>query len=317
MMCPNKLPTILTATLCLACACISMSVAQENSEIPRRKQGLANFFEPRPGETWSYKVERRLPRNARLSAEDEARNPSFSPAGYRVEFVRKRLCIGMRQPDGTDERLTCFDLFEDGVLKERELYEIGPEGLFGRGWARTDHGRDRTVLTEPIPIAFPRMEAGKSWEALGNDIQREFSFRVIERAEITVPAGTFEAARIQITSESAGNHLKHTIWFAENVGIVKEESVRSSAETVLLREKSELIDWHVPDPDAPNPYADEEAAAIAPEFETLAEYTVGPGDNVTRIARNFDVPIESVLQANQITDPDKIIIGMKLKIPKP
>ena len=131
------------------------------------------------------------------------------------------------------------------------------------------------------------------------------------------PAGTFEAARIQITSQSGGTHLKHTIWFAENVGIVKEESVRSSADTVILREKSELIDWHVPDPDAPNPYADEEEAALAPKFETLAEYTVSPGDNMTRIARNFDVPIESVLEANQITDPDKIIIGMKLKIPKP
>ncbi|NNC88553.1 MAG: hypothetical protein HKN82_08870 [Akkermansiaceae bacterium] len=211
------------------------------------KQGLSGFFAPKPGEAWTYRVERRLPRHARLSAADRKRHTSLSQEGFQLEFERKRVCAGILRPEGAKREFTCIDIFEDGKLKERELYDVGPEGLFGRGWARTVNGKAEMTLSDPVPIAVPRMAAGKSWEARSTDDNRDFRFRVIERTPVTVPAGTFETARIQILSESNGRHLEHTIWFAENVGIVKEESVRSSPDAILLRETSELVDWHLPE----------------------------------------------------------------------
>ena len=189
---------------------------------------------------------RYLPKHAQLSAADRRRHTSLSRDGYRLEFERKRICAGLLRPEGADEEFTCIDIFEDGKKKERELYDVSPEGMFGRGWAHTDGDESQIQLTEPVPIAVPRMAAGESWEAESSDDNRTFLFRVIERTAVTVPAGTFETARIQITSEADGGYLEHTIWFAENVGIVKEESVRSSHETILVRESSELIEWQLP-----------------------------------------------------------------------
>jgi hypothetical protein len=102
------------------------------------------------------------------------------------------------------------------------------------------------------------MEAGQVWEGVGLDPARTFLFRVIERAQVTVPAGTFDAARIQITSDHFSNDdedvmtLKRTVWFAENVGIVKEEVVSYDSQKVLVRESAELIHWVIPSEDEPS-----------------------------------------------------------------
>lgn len=45
------------------------------------------------------------------------------------------------------------------------------------------------------------------------------------------------------------------------------------------------------------------------------EYIVQPGDNLTHIARRFGTTVEAIVQANNIADPDIIVIGQVLDIP--
>ena len=47
----------------------------------------------------------------------------------------------------------------------------------------------------------------------------------------------------------------------------------------------------------------------------MAEYTVVKGDNPYKIAKKFKITPEELMKANNITDPKKIQIGQKLKIP--
>ncbi len=47
----------------------------------------------------------------------------------------------------------------------------------------------------------------------------------------------------------------------------------------------------------------------------LREYTILKGDNPYKVARKFHVSYEELIKLNNITDPRKIQIGQKLKIP--
>lgn len=60
--------------------------------------------------------------------------------------------------------------------------------------------------------------------------------------------------------------------------------------------------------------APESASKEAPEA-TSKEYTVVKGDNPYKIAKRFHVSYDSLIKLNNITDPRKIQIGQKLKIP--
>ena len=48
---------------------------------------------------------------------------------------------------------------------------------------------------------------------------------------------------------------------------------------------------------------------------TRQSYQVAPGDSLSQIARNLDVPLPSLLQANRISDPNAIVVGQQLIIP--
>ena len=46
------------------------------------------------------------------------------------------------------------------------------------------------------------------------------------------------------------------------------------------------------------------------------QYTVQPGDSLTRIAAKYGVTVDAISRANNISDPNLIQIGQKLIIPK-
>lgn len=50
--------------------------------------------------------------------------------------------------------------------------------------------------------------------------------------------------------------------------------------------------------------------------ENNIEYTVKPGDNLTKIAKANNKNIEDIVKLNNIADPDKISAGQKIKLPK-
>jgi LysM repeat protein len=59
------------------------------------------------------------------------------------------------------------------------------------------------------------------------------------------------------------------------------------------------------------------AAVAAPDQGGFTEYTVVKGDNPYKLAKKFRVTPDELMKANGITDPKKIQIGQKLRVPQP
>ena len=240
---------VLAAAGLLAVGCGKMGAdGSESADANSAGQGVEGYFNPQNGETWKYKVQKEVPIEIALSVAEASRRPQRTESGHLITFERVRTCTGPRQLEGGAGTVTSMEILENGIRRGEELYDIGPKGIFSRGWLghEQDKAGARVLLKDPVPIAMTKMQPGQVWTASGLDPDRRFLFRVIEHARVTVPAGKFDAARIQITSSLGGKSLKRTIWFAENVGIVKEESVYYGPQRTRVREHAELVHWVVP-----------------------------------------------------------------------
>ncbi|MBJ05710.1 MAG: hypothetical protein CMO40_01115 [Verrucomicrobiaceae bacterium] len=217
----------------------------------------AACFSPRRGEVWKYRVQKEIPVELRLSKSDAARRPQRTDNAHLITFEQVRTCTGTRVFEHTGRSLTGIAISEDGKKLGEELYQTGPEGLLSWGWIPADvKDEDVKLLPEGVPIATSGMQPGETWESVGANAENPFLFRVIERDQITVPAGTFQACRIQITSKKISsdpntgsdqiNYLKRTVWFAEQVGVVREEIVYYGEQKVRVKQRSELVHWSPP-----------------------------------------------------------------------
>jgi len=54
-----------------------------------------------------------------------------------------------------------------------------------------------------------------------------------------------------------------------------------------------------------------------PEPRAVITHTVQPGDTLAKIAAEFGVTVEEIVEANDIEDPSLINVGQVLVIPKP
>ncbi|HEX7831550.1 MAG TPA: hypothetical protein VF787_17980 [Thermoanaerobaculia bacterium] len=67
-----------------------------------------------------------------------------------------------------------------------------------------------------------------TWTWAGTGISAAYTYRVTKTEKVTVPAGTFDAARVEYTaiakSETRGElpQITGTLWMAEGVGLVKQ-----------------------------------------------------------------------------------------------
>lgn len=73
-----------------------------------------------------------------------------------------------------------------------------------------------------------------------------------------------------------------------------------------------------PTPTAPAAPDEEPSPSPEPEAEGEAEgeiYVVESGDTLSSIAQGFDTTVDAIVEANDLDDPDLIIIGDELVIP--
>ena len=204
-----------------------------------------SLFNPKPGEEWVYRVTREVPVTSDLSERDALRIVRKHDQFYELAFERKRVCAGLVTVGDAQEELLRIDIFDDGQLVEQEFSEVSAKGLYGRG-ATSTPGEDPVLVGEGIPIAVPGMEGGHMWRSMGKGNSREFKFRVIDRDKLELPAGTFDVAQIQIDAGSGMKSYQKTLWFAENVGIVKEVTTHFDTASIQVRETSELMAWNLP-----------------------------------------------------------------------
>lgn len=241
-----------------------LNSAEDTSPEDETTQGAEGFFRPVKGEVWHYRVQKEIPLQVTLTEADRARRPERTESGYLFTFERIRTCNGTRLAKQVNEELTTMEVFEGGERKGEELYDINERGVYTRAWIPQGMDPDRpgVLLKEGVVLATPALQPGQVWKGEGAKGGREFLFRVMEIGPVTVPAGTFEAARIQMAAspDNRGRSLKRTVWFAENVGIVKEEVVSYGPQRTLVREYSELVHRVIPPPEAPRTDELQEAA---------------------------------------------------------
>ena len=215
------------------------------------------YFTPVPGEVWKYRVHKEIPIELRLSEADASLRPQRTDNAHLITFEQVRTCTGKREISRLGKNLTTIAISENGKTLGEELYQIGPEGILSWGWIPANvTEEDAPLLDEGVTIASPSMEPGQSWQSFGRDSENPFLFRVIEREQITVPAGSFRAIRIQITSrkitphpasgETHITHLKRSLWLAEEVGVIREDTVYYDEQHVKVKQRSELVRWAPP-----------------------------------------------------------------------
>ena len=229
---------------------------------PQDTSGVA-YFTPLAGEVWKYRIQKEIPIELRLSEADASLRPQRTDTAHLITFEQVRTCTGEREIDRLGKKLTTIAISENGKTLGEELYQIGPKGILSWGWIPAQvEEEDAPLLDEGVTIASPSMEPGQSWESLGRDPDNPFLFRVIERGPVTVPAGTFQSTRIQITSKKITPHpvtgenqvtyLKRSLWLAEEVGVIKEDIVYYDEQHVQVKQRAELVRW-IPPSSRPHP----------------------------------------------------------------
>jgi LysM repeat protein len=58
------------------------------------------------------------------------------------------------------------------------------------------------------------------------------------------------------------------------------------------------------------------AQATAPPEVGYIEYTIQKGDTLKTIAETHSVTIRAILSINQIPDPDSLVVGTVIRVPK-
>ena len=77
-----------------------------------------------------------------------------------------------------------------------------------------------------------------------------------------------------------------------------------------------IIPRVVPSEDEPNDSANA-VSVVSNEASGPTEYSVVAGDILSKIADKFRVPLEVLMEVNNISDPDQIQVGLVLQIPNP
>jgi len=90
----------------------------------------------------------------------------------------------------------------------------------------------------PVLVLRYPVKAGDSWEYETEVGQEKGKAKVTTRFEdVEVPLGKFKALVTEIDGESNGQTLRTSIWFAENVGIVKQTFAQGLLEFTMELEK--------------------------------------------------------------------------------
>jgi hypothetical protein len=198
--------------LVLLCWLFAFSGCRRNP--PSARGDTENLFPLKPGIAWTYEAKleglvagQRLDQNLRM----EARLTSVRKQGNRTTGVISTVID--EKPGGDDHY----------IVTEREVLR-----------ARTGPGGQGS-LTPPMPILHFPVRVGDAWKWRGRmklprgvDADADAKIRVVERKELTTPAGTFPAYRVemQVRAEAQGMKLEFPaqIWYAPHYGMVQLET---------------------------------------------------------------------------------------------
>jgi LysM repeat protein len=95
----------------------------------------------------------------------------------------------------------------------------------------------------------------------------------------------------------------------------KEDADRSPP-TAKKEPQKEIVKAKPPAPKKPTPKAVVKAPAAPVKRPASNQYIVSKGDTLSGIASRKGVSLQALMRANKIRNPDQVIIGSKLVVPK-
>ena len=88
----------------------------------------------------------------------------------------------------------------------------------------SSRGQVNDLRSGALLLKFP-LERGVTWKAripFGNEVV-EYSYRNLGKEKVRVPAGEFNAWKIQATGQVSGSHFSQVSWYSARTGwIVKQ-----------------------------------------------------------------------------------------------
>jgi hypothetical protein len=161
---------------------------------------------------------------------------STTADGKQSDFTIKVLS-DEKQSDGTTqylvETLTTFQPIHDWYSKPRGLV-LMHRIAYPKNAMKADYEPVRQYLKNPLSV-------GSSWEWKGKGmmgVEIEESSRVTGSELVEVPAGKFQAMRVETKIIQGGTPVTKVYWFANWIGMVK-----SMTDTGSVKSTTELLDY--------------------------------------------------------------------------
>ena len=199
------------------------------------------------GDRWEYKVTILAPRGSKMP-EGEGVTVKEVTDGIQSTFSKVRIYDGKKPPKPEAELLDTFRVERNHKIEEIEFSDVRPNAIYARGWKKEgDQPGEVFLLTKPLLMVAAVNQAGDQWEIKSGDGKTtplfNRKFRVFGHEKVTVPAGKFEALRVEVTGTSGLTEIKRTYWFAKGIGFIKEEKTYYTQTTRLIHQVMELTKY--------------------------------------------------------------------------
>lgn len=231
--------------LCLAMASLALSpFSFSQTAAPKVAEPMLKLT---PGDRWEYCVTVLAPRGSKMP-EAEGVTIKEVTDGIQSTFAKIRVYEGKKSPKEDGEKLDVFRVERNNKVEEIEFSDVRPEAIYARGWKKEGEKPGEVfLLTKPLLMVAGVNQAGDQWEIKSGDGETvaffNRKFRVFGHEKVTVPAGEFDAIRMEVTGMSGKTEIKRTYWFAKGVGFIKEEKTYYSKTTRLINQVMELTKY--------------------------------------------------------------------------
>lgn len=167
----------------------------------------------------------------------------------------------------------------------------------------SENGDTLPAIGDVTPIEPAPEDASESAvsDETGREVKRNFNIRPASEKEADAAAPAAEtpepAPPAQVDSPKPPAEPEMSVTVVPVEGVVVEPPAPVAEATP-----------------APVPAPEPVPAAPAPEYTT---HVVGPGDNLSKIAKTYGTTTQELMSLNAITDPNLVKLGTELKVPKP
>lgn len=214
--------------------------------------GAEDLWSPKVGDRWIYEVVVAAPRGAELPKGDGIKVRE-GPDGPEATYLQTREFLGKTPAGAEDVLYDAIATKRGDVVQKIDFLEITPTAVYARGSKNEGDGPGAYfILGSPLLMVSSLSSPGDEWKVDSDaapgarkDPAKRFvrDFRFFGKEKIKVPAGEYEALKIQITGKNGATEIRRDLWFQPGLGLVKEETSYYNEETLLARQTAELASF--------------------------------------------------------------------------